>query len=87
MVFQTDMLSKLLVVSECVCVCVPQIDVFDSQQAEGLQHELLHSVPGHAEALDAAQSLQHGRDAAELVEGEAEVAESLQGAQLHRQRR
>lgn len=70
-----------------MCVCVPQVDVFDGEQAESLQRELLHSVPGHAEALDGAQSLQYGRNAAELVEREAEVAEALQGAQLHRQRR
>lgn len=43
-------------------------------------------VPCQAESLQSPELLQDGGDAAETVEGQAEVGQALQRAQLHGQR-
>jgi len=59
--------------------------VFDAEQPEVLQGERVQAVSSHAQLLHGGQLLQHLRHVAELVEGEAQVAEPLEGAQLRGQ--
>ena len=56
--------------------------MLDPQQAEVLQHQRVQAVARHAQPLHGGQPLQHLGHVAEAVEGEAQVAQLQQGAQL-----
>ena len=56
--------------------------MFDAEQPEALQGQRLQAVARHAELLHGGQPLQDLRHVAELVEGQPQVAQPLQGAQL-----
>lgn len=56
--------------------------MFDTEQSEILQCERVEAVAGHAQLLHGGQLLQNLGHVGELVEGEADVAQPLKGAQL-----
>lgn len=65
---------------------LPEVDVAGGQPLEPGHVQDGQPVSGQAELLQATQLLQDGRDTAELVEGQPEVGQALQGAQLGGQR-
>lgn len=72
--------------SEPVWISLPEIYVASGQPLQSSYIQDRELVPCQAESLQASELLQDGGDAAETVEGQAEVGQSLQRAQLRRQR-
>lgn len=73
-------------INEPVWICLPEIYVASRQPLQSCHIQDRELVPSQTESLQAWEFLQDGGDAAETVEGHAEVRQALQRAQLHRQR-
>lgn len=67
-------------------ICLPEIYVTRRQPLQSGYIQDRELVPCQTESLHASELLQDGGDAAEAVEGQAEVGQALQRAQLHGQR-
>lgn len=72
--------------SSTLRIFLPEVYVASGQPLQSGHIQDRELVPCQTEPLHASEFLQDGRDAAEAVEGQAEVGQSLQRAQLRRQR-
>lgn len=75
-----------LKLSESVWICLPEVYVASRQPLQPSYIQDRELVPCQTESLHASELLQDGGDATETVEGQAEVGQALQRAQLHRQK-
>lgn len=72
--------------AESVGIGLPEIYVASRQPLQSGYIQDRQLVPCQTESLHASELLQDGGDADKTVEGQAEVSQALQRAQLHRQR-
>ena len=52
--------------------------MFEPEQSEALQHQCVQAVSSHTQSLHGGPPLQHLRRVGKLVEGQAQVAQSLE---------